>query len=152
MNLTDLLFARLSPQTPQLPVSISRARMAVTFAAITGMGVEIEPVREFDNGGTDYAAMTTAAAAALPATDGVSCWITDWNNSRYRAAELSYSELRLRRRLGQNAEISHSPLVFGDVGAAGLGVAMVMGIMQPSSLLTASISGSGDRAALVLRV
>ncbi|KGJ06671.1 hypothetical protein SAMN04487972_102283 [Paracoccus halophilus] len=106
---------------PGEAVIAARVMMASTvppLAAITGPGVEVEPVREFDEGGTNHAAMTAACAAALPASGGGSCWITDWDNSRYRAAELSYSELRLRSRLDQNVDISHSPLIFGDVVAS----------------------------------
>ncbi|MDO5622974.1 MAG: hypothetical protein Q4G24_16125 [Paracoccus sp. (in: a-proteobacteria)] len=141
----------LIPGEAAVIVRVSKSADAQALAAVTGMAVEVEPVREFDDGGTDYAAMTNAAATALPISGGISCWITDWNNSRYRAAELSYSELRLRRRLGQSAEIAHSPLIFGDVGAAALGVGLVMGVTQPSCLLTVSSSGSGARAALSLK-
>lgn len=122
-----------------------------SLATIAGVAIEIEKVREMDLGGTDFAALTTASRRSIGERAGIPLWLTDWNNGRYRAAELSYCQLRLQYALAEDLTILHLPLIFGDLGAAthglGIGLAAVDG---SSALLTASTRCSGKRAAIYI--
>jgi len=119
------------------------------IARITGAAIEVETLREGETGATDFSAMSKACLSALPADQLSSCWLTDWNNSRYGATELSYAQLRLAGRFERDFETLHLPLVFGSTGAAGLGVALAASLSRPGcSLLTGSVELSAERAAL----
>lgn len=116
---------------------------------VLGAAVQTERVGEFDEGGTDFAALSSACRYAVGDTTDIPLWITDWNNGRYRAAELSYCQLRLQYALTDRPDILHLPLIFGDIGAATLGVGLGIATAHQNLLLTASASKSGHRAAVL---
>ncbi|MFD1798208.1 hypothetical protein FQV27_16715 [Paracoccus aurantiacus] len=122
-----------------------------SLATISGVAIETEQVREMDLGGTDFAALTTASRRSIGERAEIPLWLTDWNNGRYRAAELSYCQLRLQYALAEDLVILHLPLIFGDLGAAthGLGLALAAADGN-SALLTASTRDSGKRAAIYI--
>lgn len=114
--------------------------------------VESEAVGERDTGDSDYGALTQACWTALP-DDGrrVDRWPTDWNNSRYRAAELSYVRLRLGGVIADGVEPAHPALTFGETGAAGAAMAMALsGVGTGRTLITSGAPGSNGRAAIVV--
>ncbi|WP_133176169.1 hypothetical protein [Pelagivirga sediminicola] len=76
----------------------------------------------------------------------VDTWIGDWNNNRYRAAEMSYAHLRLGRTLATGAERTHAPLIFGETGASGPGLALLMGLMRTGTTLISVSGGTGGHA------
>lgn len=107
--------------------------------AITGAGVAHDPVGEADAGDSDYAAMTNACVAAIGDSGPIQHWISDWNNSRYRAAEMSYAQLRLTAQLERPLQVVHPVLRLGDVGAAGPAVALSLAAnLEGESLITSS--------------
>ena len=53
-------------------------------------------------------------------------WVTDWNRSRYRAAELSYVRLRLGAPVAEDCAPEHPAFEFGDTGAAGAAMAVAL--------------------------
>lgn len=106
------------------------------IATLFGLGLQTEPVGEDDDGHSNYEAQSDAAYDALkPLGDGALVdWImTDWGNSRYRASELAHTRLRLAPCLNPDAQISHVPLIFGDIGAA----------MLPLTIAIAAFNGAG---------
>lgn len=119
-----------------------------SLTRVLGAAVETEQVREFDEGGTDFAALSSACRHAIGETVDIPLWMTDWNNGRYRAAELSYCQLRLQYALTDRPDILHLPLIFGDIGAATMGVGLAIATAHRTALLTASASKSGYRAAM----
>ncbi|RVV98319.1 hypothetical protein EKE94_05155 [Mesobaculum littorinae] len=121
-------------------------------ARIEGLGIDVEEVGEFDLGDSDYAAITASCWDALP-DDGrmVDVWVTDWNNSRYRAAELSYLRVRLGSVLAPGCAPAHQALDTGDIGAAGPAFAVALALGTPGLMLvTAGSPGSNLRAAIAL--
>lgn len=107
---------------------------------IVGAGIAEEPVSEFEALATTFPGLSTAAlgacdeardvllGAGLPADlPLVENWYSDWNNSRYRAAELAACAQRLRAEfLPDGLEIEHPALRLGDVGAAGALLALAL--------------------------
>jgi hypothetical protein len=121
------------------------------LARLLGVGAGQDTVGEFDDGDSDYTALSDACHAALPKGSMLAGWFTDWNNSRYRAAELSYAQLRMASRLADDIEMSHLALLLGDTGAAGQGIAMALAATQ-SGVSLVSGSGPQSRARSVLAV
>lgn len=142
----------------------SEAAAAVLFEAaptvpailtLSGLGLQTEPVGEDDDGHSNYGAQSDAAYDALkPLGDGASVdWVmTDWGNSRYRASELAHTLLRLKPCLNSDAQISHVPLIFGDIGAALLPLAIAIAAHNGAgtSLLLAGGRNNRLRAGLSL--
>jgi len=106
-----LLFRRETEVTPSLKV--------------VGAGHRVEPVREYQEADSVFNALSEAAFVATDlAFSGrremsISAWIADWNNSRYRATELSFAIHRLNSACLKSDLLPVFPaLQFGDVGAA----------------------------------
>ncbi|MBY5931933.1 hypothetical protein KUV51_02875 [Tateyamaria omphalii] len=149
------LFSDATPWGP-IPGEGSAAILLGAGAAqsprVAGIALEQEPVGEFDMGDSDYDGLTRACWAALPQdTAPVTRWLTDWNNGRYRAAELSYVQMRISERLKDGVLPDHPALRFGDTGAAGPAMAIALHANDPGRLLlTCGAPGSNLRAALVV--
>lgn len=127
-------------------------------ARITGFAQAIEPVPERENRDSTHIGLSDAAVSALaihqksgfPAPKYV---LTDWNNSRYRAAEFSYTLTRLTGLIDAKAEETAHPVHrFGQCGAAWFGTAIAaLGAYERESAL--ALSGNetdGDRSAFVI--
>lgn len=141
------LFAPCDPGDPGHP--------GEGLARIAGVATEIEPLPEGVDGDTGFPALSTACRSALGAGPPATHWFSDWNNARYRASELSYARLRLSDRLADDMQITHLPLIFGDTGAAGpglaLGLALDPALPHPGPcLVSAGTYGRGERSALVV--
>lgn len=122
------------------------------FGCVEGAGFAVEPVGEFDDGDSDYVAMTDACLAAIPKGFQAAAVMTDWNNSRYRAGEMALSVVRLGPHFTGDAEIMHPALDFGDTGAAGQAIALLLALeLGGNTLITGSGVLSHKRSALTLR-
>lgn len=93
-------------------------------ARITGIAEATEPVPERAQKDSAHTGLSDAALGALQA-HGRSGFalpgqvLTDWNNSRYRAAEFSYALVRLTGLLRPGfVEAEHPAMRFGQCGAA----------------------------------
>ncbi|MEE9390870.1 MAG: hypothetical protein V3W41_00015 [Planctomycetota bacterium] len=161
----DLLFSfqenpyGLVPGEAAAAVLIIPGTTDAPFAHIFGVGEGAEPIDEFDQ--QDSIFTGTSDAAFLAFRDDptpVNCVITDWNGSRYRAAQLSYTLHRISRdHLVPGTEPESPAPAFGDCGAAFLGVAMLAVHRQVvgrtdgvRALILAGSPASRRRAALVL--
>ena len=85
----------------------------------------LEAVVEFSDEDTDFAAMSHAAGNVLG--DAPRLWVSDWNNSRYRASQLAHAILRV----GGNATVLHPAARFGDCGAVFGPLAIVSALAHP---------------------
>ncbi|ABD55929.1 hypothetical protein [Jannaschia sp. CCS1] len=120
---------------------------------IAGFALEREPIGEADPGDSDYGAITRACWTALPEDSRpVTRWLTDWNNSRYRAAEMSYLRLRIGEVLADGTEPDHLALRLGETGAAGPAMALAIHGFEAGGriLLTSGAPGSNLRAVVVI--
>ncbi|MFV0475994.1 MAG: hypothetical protein ACK5MQ_17595 [Pikeienuella sp.] len=106
-------------------------------------------------------AFTGLSDCALEALDGVEAPVavvlSDWNNSRYRAAELSYCFHRLSGpHLAAGAEPEYPGVAFGDVGAAFAPLAVARALEMETEeaeliLLLASSTHSCERSAILIQ-
>lgn len=92
---------------------------------VCGAGNAIEDVTELAEDETRFSALSDAAFAACEmalesrGTRRIAQWYSDWNNSRYRATELSFSIHRLNSFfLSDHIEPIYPALYFGDTGSA----------------------------------
>jgi len=130
-------------------VLINRSRSEAARRWVIGAGLGFEICKQDDQGQSNYSALSKAWRQALdnnsiPVTNVVS----DWNNNRYRAAELSYSMLRASDRLSAGIDVGHISVNFGDLGAAAQLFAMLMS-HEGTSLMSASSRWSGQRSAII---
>lgn len=96
------------------------------------------------------AALEAHAARGLPAPARL---LTDWNNSRYRAAEFSYTQLRLTGLLSPACtEADHPVQRFGQCGAGWFVAALAhLATVPPAeTLILSGDEGGAARAALIL--
>lgn len=112
-----------------------------------------EPVPEHAGADSAFTGLSDAGhAAAAQAGRPAGMVLSDWNNSRYRASELSYALLRLSERLTlPPPEPVFPALEFGHAGAAWLATACAS--LAPGggpALLLCGNDNDGTRAALVL--
>jgi hypothetical protein len=124
-------------------------------AIVTGFAEAQEPAPAHLGTDSAFTGMSEAALLALdrhgraghPAPAQL---LTDWNNSRYRAAEFSYAMVRLSGLLGATAaEASHPTHQFGQCGAGWL--AAVLGTQSTGSALVLSGNeADGTRGAFVI--
>ncbi len=96
-----------------------------TRFTLIGAGESIEPVTERQENETPFNAMSDSTFAACETAFGtdrsrrISHWYADWNNSRYRATELSFAIHRTNASfLEEQLEPTYPALQFGDTGAA----------------------------------
>lgn len=92
---------------------------------VLGAGNFVEPTLEYEQAESAFTALSDAAFAAADMaaprgqTKWINAWIADWNNSRYRATELSFAMHRLNPFcLQEGVEPVYPSLRLGDVGAA----------------------------------
>lgn len=143
------------PLSGHLPAVRMRGR-------VLGYACAAEPVGELDEAETAHTGLSAACHAACGGLGGrrLTHWVSDWNNGRYRAAELAYAQLRVGGRHGEEAlEAEPMALAFGDVGAASpvLGLALALDLMAAEAARVAEMaqaagageSGTRARAALV---
>lgn len=125
---------------------------------ITGCAEATEPVPERLNKDSTHIGMTDAALRALEAhaQKGLSPpahMFTDWNNSRYRAAEFSYTFIRLNGLIQPDIQdLNHPAQRFGQCGAGWLGAILGAVPVDPdtSSLVVCANDADGIRGAFVL--
>lgn len=137
-------------------------RIGEPLAYISAAAAGPEPVGELDNRDTLSQAMSDAALATLDAMGNarhpINCFVTDFNNGRYRAAEGAYCMHRLGGGyLSEDVETLYPALDFGDTGAAYFGTALVQILTQSVSqqhplhaLIIASTTWSKYRASVAL--
>jgi hypothetical protein len=112
---------------------------------ITRAAVTLEPVREFEERDTDFAAMTEAVAACFSAPPDL--WLSDLNNSRYRAAQLAHAVLRK----GGQAPVMALPLKFGYCGAVSgtLGLVCAHAVEGATSSVLISMSNLSGKCCVI---
>lgn len=118
----------------------------------------LEPVPEPLNQDSAHTGLTDAALAALEAHAArggaaPARLLTDWNNSRYRAAEFSYTQLRLTGLLSPTCtEADHPVQRFGQCGAGWLAAVLAhLATVPPAeTLILSGDEGGAARAALIL--
>ena len=118
----------------------------------------LEPVPEPLNQDSAHTGLTDAALAALEAHAArggaaPARLLTDWNNSRYRAAEFSYTQLRLTGLLSPTCtEADHPVQRFGQCGAGWFAAVLAhLATVPPAETLVLSgDEGGAARAALIL--
>lgn len=126
---------------------------------VSGFSDAMEPVPERLNQDSTYIGLTEAAIAALEAHARLGLAppahaFTDWNNSRYRASEFSYTLLRLAGLIQPGMdEAQHPTHRFGQCGAAGFTAAISALPSDPkfASLILCGNEADGIRGAFVLR-
>jgi hypothetical protein len=123
--------------------------------AVLGAGVAVEMEGEDDAKDSDYQGLTVACRGALEGVEmQVVAWETDCNNARYRAAEMSYTALRLGQRLAAECQVRHLSAALGDTGAALPGLALALhwqgGALAGPVLITGAGQASGRRGAIVV--
>lgn len=129
-------------------ILINRSTPGAAKKWVIGTGIEFETCKQDDQGQSNYSALSKAWRQALDSsTTPVTNVISDWNNNRYCAAELSYSMLRASDRLSSDADVDHISVNFGDLGAAAQMFALLMS-PEGTSLLSASSRWSGQRSAI----
>ncbi len=126
-------------------------------AHILGAGMGLESVKEDDPGDSNHTGLSSAWWDALgPDADTIAdhLW-TDWNNGRYRAAQMSYAMVRTTPRLVPGIEPEHVALQFGDTGAAAQLLALTQALLlaQPNetALVSAHSRWSGASSAIFAR-
>ncbi|MEL7092865.1 MAG: hypothetical protein AAFN94_14120 [Pseudomonadota bacterium] len=136
-------------------------RMGEPLAYIGAASSAPEPVGEMDNVDTLSQAISDSALAALDSLGAgrrpVDRFLTDFNNSRYRASEGAYCLHRLvEGYLAEDIAPLYPALDFGDCGAAYFGLAMAQlcaeatSVEQPlQALILSSTTWSKSRAAIV---
>lgn len=138
------------------PEGAAGARAPIAY--LLSGGASMEPVGEMAGNDSVFTGLSEAchsAADALPAHAQISHWMSDWNNGRYRASEISYAMQRLGTRLADGLDPSPPALGFGDCGAAYPLVAIAQALSEMQSvencaLISASSSGANTRGALIL--
>ncbi|MGH1329257.1 MAG: hypothetical protein ACRBBK_00095 [Paracoccaceae bacterium] len=128
------------------------------LAYLLSSGASMEPVGEMAGADSVFSGLSEAchsAVDALPKETQISHWISDWNNGRYRASEISYAMQRLGARLNDGIAPSPPALGFGDCGAAYPFVAIAQALeemrnTEERALISASSSGANSRGALIL--
>lgn len=146
---SGLLFSRRSPHG----LVPGEAAMAALFLPGASQGqielrkaaVATEPVIEFEEKDTDFAAMSDAAGRCLDRSPDL--WIADTNNSRYRAAQLAHAVLRV----GGGAPVCALPLFFGDCGSVNGCLAMLVA-QQPDKTGTRAMITTSNRSGLCAAV
>lgn len=121
-------------------------------AAVLAAAAGRERVPEHVEDETTFAGLSDAVVAACDGAGGpLSAWLSDWNNSRYRATELSFAMSRAAAVLGDVPDPEHLAITFGDVGAAygGLAAALLAARGERRGLVSAG-SPSGLRSAFVV--
>lgn len=124
-------------------------------ARLHAVALTQEPVPESANADSAFTGLSEAAHAALDATGagvGVGRVVSDWNNSRYRASELSYALLRVGSRLTDaDPEPVYPALEFGHTGAAWIGPVLAgPALSGRAALVLCGSDGGVDRAAFTL--
>lgn len=126
---------------------------------LLGAGQALEPIGEFQESETRFDAQSEAAFVACEAVfkaddcpRSVSHCYSDWNNSRYRATELSFAIHRINPYfLRESLQPSYPALQFGDIGAAYGAVALCIGGIEiQTSRPTGDRVGQVPAFALVL--
>ncbi|MEM6757862.1 MAG: hypothetical protein AAF601_00140 [Pseudomonadota bacterium] len=136
-------------------------RISEPLAYIGGAASAPEPVGEMDNADTLSQAISDSALTALDGLGAgrrpVDRFLTDFNNSRYRASEGAYCLHRLvAGYLAEDVEPLYPALEFGDCGAAYFGLAMAQLCAEATqseqplqALILSSTTWSKSRAAIV---
>lgn len=138
------------------PGGMPGARPAI--AQILSGGASVETVGELAGADSTFSGLSEACHSATDTASKdtkLSHWISDWNNGRYRASEISYAMQRLGARLADGLEPSPPALGFGDCGAAYPLVAIAQALeemrnTEQRALISASSSGANTRGALIL--
>jgi hypothetical protein len=138
---------------PALSAPPSQVRLRFTAIA-----EGLEPVPAHMNADSSYNGLSDAAIAALDqhARTGLGApadVLTDWNNSRYRAAEFSYAVVRMTGQLDAGfAEADHPCQRFGQCGAGWLTAVLASPPPQGDGarLVLCGNEGDGTRGAFVL--
>lgn len=102
-----------------------RQTATMSSLQLLGAGHMVESVKEDQEADSVFTALSEAAFTATEMAlknsneRSISAWIADWNNSRYRATELSFAIHRLNAAcLQEGLSPVYPALQFGDVGAA----------------------------------
>lgn len=90
---------------------------------LLGLGFAQEPDPEHFDRDSNFSGLSDAGHEALKDFQDVQIndLISDWNNSRYKAAELSYAMLRLSSSFAKPPEPDYPALFYGDTGVGWLG-------------------------------
>lgn len=138
-------------------------RIGEPLAYLHSAAAALEPVGEMDDADTLSQAMSDCALQALDtlgaARTPVDCFVTDFNNARYRAAEGAYCMHRLvNGYLAEDPAPAYPALDFGDMGAAYFGAALAHLCAEATSrehplhaLVLAGATRSKYRAAVSLQ-
>lgn len=133
------------------------------LARITSAGTATEDIGELDNMDSAFTGLSDSAFAALDRLGrgrvSVGMLLSDFNNGRYRAGEVSYCVTRLLSEYLQDGVMPTYPfLSFGDAGAAYLPLAITAAVSQAGpdapdfhTVALASSTHSRDRGAVVFR-
>lgn len=111
---------------------------------IGGFALAQDQIAEDESGDSDYGAMAQACQNAWLDGQTVDCLMTNWNNNRFRAAEISYTQLRTQNLQSPEFDVVHPALTFGDLGAAFPGVALALALDQTVNSLVAISGGPGQ--------
>lgn len=106
-------------------ILFTRQTDVISSLRLLGAGHEVEPVKEYQEADSVFTALSEAAFMAAESAwqarreRAISGWIADWNNSRYRATELSFAIHRLNPTcLQSDLSPVYPAMQFGDIGAA----------------------------------
>lgn len=140
---------------------------------LTGTATALEKVKQFEEAESAFPALSDCCFEAVEQSGSsshdlrISAWLADWDNSRYRASELSLALHRLGPdHAADGLEPTYPAIDFGNVGAAfgALASALVFERVQESvlmnptealgagvkNLISAGSTFSGLRSAIVL--
>jgi hypothetical protein len=108
----------------------------------------LEPVTEDSPDDSTFGGLSETAFAALGRAEGrCARLMSDWNNSRYRVSELSYTLVRISRsHLLPDVLPDYPALAFGDCGAAFLPLAIHLACDGGPSVTHPTLILCGDRA------
>lgn len=157
LNDQGLLFSNVTPYglTPGEGASAILLRAGEQDGTVGTLqaAVATDAVGEADTGDSDYAAMAKVCHDVSTPQMQIRLWVSDWNNSRYRAAEFSYAQLRMTQRLHKPLKVIHSALLFGDTGAAGPAISLALALAEtPDMALITTSGGLGCRTKGALHV
>lgn len=109
---------------------------------LTGAATAIEKVKQLDEGESAFSALSDCCFQAIEQSDSssqdlrISTWLADWDNSRYRASELSLALHRLGPHTIDGLEPIYPAINFGNIGAAfgALALALIFEQVQENAL------------------
>lgn len=133
------------------------------LARINSAGTATEEIGELDNMDSAFTGLSDSAFAALDRLGrgrvSVGLLLSDFNNGRYRAGEVSYCVTRLLAEYLEDGVMPTYPLLsFGDAGAAYLPLAIATAMFEAGAtapdthaMALASSTHSRDRGSVVFR-